>query len=121
MMAEKARLFGDDNVLEKILTAQTPKEVKALGREIRGFDEELWSPKRFDIVLAGNMAKFKQNRRMAEFLDSTRGSVLVEASPVDPLWGIGLSADKPDASDPKKWKGQNLPGFALMSVRDDLA
>ena len=120
MMAEKARLFGDNEVLAKILTAQTPKEVKALGREIRGFVEALWSKKRFDIVLAGNKAKFRQNSKLAGFLDGTRGSVLVEASPVDPVWGIGLSAENPDASDPRKWKGENLLGFILMKVRDDL-
>lgn len=110
MMAEKARLFGDNDALQKILAAETPKEAKALGRQIRGYDEKKWSQKRFDIALAGNLAKFKQNQRMADFLDSTRGLVLVEASPVDPVWGIGLSADDPDAKDPKNGRGSTYLG-----------
>lgn len=120
MMVEKARLFGDNDALQKILATENPKAVKALGRQIRGYDEQIWSQKRFDIVLAGNQTKFKQNRGMADFLNSTRNLVLVEASPVDPVWGIGLSADDPDAKDPKKWKGLNLLGFILMKVRSNI-
>jgi ribA/ribD-fused uncharacterized protein len=120
MMAEKARLFGDDEAAQKILSAQTAKEAKALGREIRGYDEDTWSQNRCDIVYAANYSKFSQNISMKEFLLSTGASVLVEASPVDPVWGIGLSAEDPNAHDPSKWKGQNLLGFILMKVRAEL-
>ena len=120
MMAEKARLFGDDEATRKIMNAQTPQEAKALGREIQGYDEERWQQKRGDIVYAASYGKFSQNHKQKEFLLNTGASILVEASPVDPVWGIGLSANDPVACDPTKWKGQNLLGFILMKVRTDL-
>ncbi|WP_019653359.1 NADAR family protein [Variovorax atrisoli] len=120
MMAGKARLFGDDEVCERILAARTPAEAKKLGREIRGFDEAAWVAARLDIVTQGNIAKFSQNAELGAFLLGTGHQVLVEASPVDPIWGIGLAANDPLAQDPRKWKGLNLLGFALMAAREVL-
>ena len=120
MMEKKAQLFGDETIRKQILEGQTPDQFKVLGRKVQGFDQELWDRAKHPIVLNGNWCKFSQNRRLRDFLLSTGDSILVEASPYDTIWGIGLSADSPDAQNPWKWRGQNLLGFALMEVRDEL-
>lgn len=117
IMAKKAELFGDIAVFEKILAEPNPKEVKRFGREIRNFDEARWKCERERIVFEGNLAKFTQNPSMENFLLSTGEAILVEASPVDRIWGIGLAEENPDVFFPEKWKGLNLLGFALMKVR----
>lgn len=121
MMAEKARLFGDDVTAEKILSASHPDVAKKLGRVVRGFDEEKWTEHRFEIVVRGNEAKFGQNADLKAFLLNTRKRVLVEASPLDRVWGIGLAEDSLDATNPEQWRGLNLLGFALMKVRSRLS
>lgn len=118
MMAEKARLFEDHDALERILATTNPAAAKAAGREIRQFDEKQWADLRWDIVVAANFAKFKQNRLLADYLANTGDKILVEASPVDRIWGIGLAADDPAAENPNTWNGLNLLGFALMQVRE---
>jgi ribA/ribD-fused uncharacterized protein len=120
MMAEKARLFGDEGIIPSILQAETPKEAKALGRKISGFDEALWLDHRLAIVTQGNRAKFSQNAALQRFLLATGDRILVEASPVDAIWGIGLAEDDPQATIPSQWKGLNLLGFALMDVRQQI-
>ena len=120
MMAEKARLFGDENTLAMILAAKSPAEAKKLGRTIQRFEPEVWEARKVDIVITGNLHKFSQNPSLRQFLLSTNDRVLVEASPVDAIWGIGLAADSADAADPARWQGPNLLGFALMEVRDQL-
>ena len=120
MMAEKAELFGDQEIQEQILKCNDPRQIKALGRKVRGFDQKVWDRFKYPIVLSGNWCKFSQNRLLREFLLSTGDSVLVEASPYDNIWGIRLPASAPEAQDPHKWRGQNLLGFALMEVRDEL-
>ena len=120
MMAGKAELFGDQEIREQILKCSDPKQIKTLGRKVRNFDQVVWDKFKYAIVLNGNWCKFSQNRPLREFLLSTGDSVLVEASPYDNIWGIRLSASSPDAQNPLKWRGQNLLGFALMEVRDEL-
>jgi ribA/ribD-fused uncharacterized protein len=120
MMAEKARLFGDREAEAKVLASTDPGDAKKLGREIRGFDNETWYGKRVEIVVKGNHARFSQHERLREFIISTGARVLVEASPVDAIWGIGLAAAHRDAANPHRWKGLNLLGFALMEVRERL-
>jgi ribA/ribD-fused uncharacterized protein len=120
MMAEKARLFGDHETLERILAAPSPDAVKTLGRGVRGFDEATWRERRYEIVVAGSLHKFRQNEPLRAFLLSTGNKVLVEASPVDSIWGIGLAKDAPDAQSPERWRGLNLLGFALMEARSKL-
>ena len=120
MMEQKAELFGDETIRQQVLESQTPKQMKALGRKVRGFDQTVWDQAKYSIVLNGNWCKFSQNRKMRDFLLSTGDSILAEASPYDGIWGIRLSADSPDAQAPGKWRGQNLLGFALMEVRDEL-
>ena len=120
MMAEKARLFGDDETVERILQTPDPGTARMLGRTVRGFDEVRWRETRFDIVVRANRAKFSQRPELCAFLHSTRDQVLVEASPHDRTWGIGLDAADPRARDPRRWRGLNLLGFALMEVRSEL-
>ncbi|MFM8217125.1 MAG: NADAR family protein [Pirellula sp.] len=118
MMAGKARLFSDNETLQEILVAPDPKSAKALGRKVRGFKDDLWVTNARRIVTEGNIAKFSQNEGLKEFLLATETKVLVEASPYDRIWGIGLGAEDPNAKHPTKWQGENLLGFALMDVRE---
>ena len=120
MMAGKARLFGDQATLEKIMAADDPKVIKALGREVKNFDEDAWSEIKYALIVAGNICKFSQDPALKEFLLSTGDAILAEASPYDRIWGIGLAAEDPQAQDLNAWQGQNLLGFALMEVRDEL-
>ena len=120
MMAAKALLFGDTETADRIRQAPHPGAAKALGREVRGFDEQRWAQRRFDLVVAGNLAKFGQHQDLLGFLLGTGSRVLVEASPQDAVWGIGLAADDDRAASPENWRGLNLLGFALMEVRHQL-
>lgn len=120
MMAEKARLFEDQETLNQIIAAKSPALAKKLGREIRNFDDRLWDVRRFNAVVEGNLAKFSQNASLRDFLLKTEDRVLVEASPVDKVWGIGMAEDHPEIENPAMWQGLNLLGFALMEVRRQL-
>ncbi|MCP5426002.1 MAG: NADAR family protein [Gammaproteobacteria bacterium] len=120
MMAEKARLFGDEANRTRILAAASPGGAKAYGRKVLGFDQARWKAERFSIVVRGNIAKFSQHSELGQFLLQTKPRVLVEASPVDRIWGIGLTHDDDRASNPILWRGLNLLGFALMQVRDHI-
>lgn len=121
MMAAKARLFRGEVLVPRILEAPSPRDAKALGRAIQGYDEDLWAASRYGIVVEGNMAKFAQDPVLRAYLAATAGRILVEASPEDGVWGIGLAADDNRAARPSEWEGLNLLGFALMDVRDHLA
>jgi ribA/ribD-fused uncharacterized protein len=120
MMAEKAQLFGDGEVRSQILKARSPKEAKELGRQVGNFNEAVWVEARLRLVVAGNLEKFGQNSELADYLLGTRDRILVEASPADRIWGIGLAADSAQAMNPEQWPGLNLLGFALMEVRQRL-
>lgn len=120
MMVQKARMFGDDSAAAEILQASSPVDAKAAGRKVRGYEDEMWVAGRYGIVVEGNLAKFGQNPDLLAYLVSTAGRVLVEASPVDQVWGSGLAADDARSGRPCEWRGQNLLGFALMEVRDRL-
>ncbi|WP_427910030.1 NADAR family protein [Shewanella algae] len=103
-----------------MLLATNPGAAKAIGREVVGFNQEVWDERRFEIVLNANLAKFAQHTELKSFLLNTGNRILVEASPVDKVWGIGLAQDHPESEIPRRWKGLNLLGFALMEVRDRL-
>ncbi|MCH0542543.1 NADAR family protein [Streptomyces sp. MUM 203J] len=120
MMAEKARLFSDPEAERRALEAPNPALAKKAGRLVRGFDEEVWRRERFGIVVSGSVHKFGRHEDLRDYLLSTGDRVLVEASPMDRVWGIGLTADDPRASDPSRWRGLNLLGFALMEARERL-
>jgi len=120
MMAAKAELSGDAEMAARIRQAPHPGAAKALGRRVRGFSEERWAERRFGVVVAGNLAKFGQHPDLRGFLLGTGDRVLVEASPRDRTWGIGLAADDERAASPEQWPGLNLLGFALIEVRHQL-
>ncbi|MDC0716384.1 NADAR family protein [Nannocystis bainbridge] len=120
MMAEKARLFGDEATRARILATDSPKQHKALGREVAGFEQAVWDRECLDIVVRGNRAKFGQDPALRAALLATGDKLLVEASPLDRLWGVGLRADDPRIHDPAQWRGKNLLGEALMRVRAEL-
>ena len=120
MMASKARLFGDAEAEGKALQAPNPALAKKAGRLVRGFDEAIWERERFGIVVEGSVHKFAAHAGLRDFLLGTGDRVLVEASPVDRVWGIGLAADDERAADPERWRGPNLLGFALMEARERL-
>jgi ribA/ribD-fused uncharacterized protein len=121
MMWRKAMLFGDEEMAGRIVAARHPRDAKMLGRGVDGFDEQAWVAQRFSIVVEASRAKFGQNEELRAWLLGTGDRVLVEASPTDRIWGIGLAAADPRAADPKQWRGLNLLGFALMRARTDLA
>lgn len=120
MMAQKAKLFGDEIIFQKIVNTNKPGEVKALGRKIVNFDDGRWNEHKYAIVCAGNVHKFGQDEALKKYLLGTGDQVIVEASPTDAIWGIGLSQDAVHVEDPTTWPGQNLLGFALMEARDRL-
>lgn len=117
MMASKARLFGDAEALDLIMRAARPRECQAVGRTVQGFDLAEWVHYAFEIVVAGNVAKFGQSDALREYLLGTGDDILVEASPSDKLWGIGRSVLDPLAHDPLQWRGLNQLGFALTKAR----
>jgi ribA/ribD-fused uncharacterized protein len=120
MMVGKALLFGDGHTARRVLAARTPGEAKSLGRQVRGFDEDTWVANRVEVVVRGNLAKFGAHEDLRSYLLDTGDRVLVEASPVDRIWGIGLAADDERVHDPAAWRGLNLLGEALMTVRERL-
>lgn len=120
MMAEKARLFGDDDALEIIMATDNPKIQKATGRTVRNFNKEVWEKEAKLIVYRANLAKFSQNQELLDWLLSTAGTALVEASPWDTIWGIGLDASDPRALDRSQWQGTNWLGEIITQVREDL-
>ncbi len=115
MMAKKALLFGDKEQFQNIISTDSPAKAKKFGRAVKNFDVELWSSKAFAFVVEGNLYKFSQHENLKSFLLNTGNSIIVEASPFDKIWGIGTKSHE---TDPSKWKGDNLLGFALMEVRD---
>jgi ribA/ribD-fused uncharacterized protein len=121
MMVGKARLFGDAEAERRVLAAEHPAAAKKAGRLVRGFDEETWERERYRLVVEGSVHKFAADDGLGTFLRNTGDRVLVEASPVDRIWGIGLAADDDAASDPERWRGTNLLGFALMEARERLS
>ena len=120
MMWRKALLFDDAERAAAVLKSPSPAQAKAIGRQVPGFDEAVWVQHRWDIVVAGSIAKFSSDPGLRDFLLFTGRRVLVEASPVDRIWGIGLAADSEFAEVPQRWPGLNLLGFALMEARSRL-
>ncbi len=147
MMYSKAKLFGDDVVADKIMHlnnallskdlisgnieaggiindkenfkvwSKIQKKFKDLGKEVKGFDEEIWKQKRVPIVTVGSREKFEQNPKLKEKLLATGNKTLVEASVFDKIWGIGLEKHRPEAQDRNQWKGLNLLGEILTNVK----
>lgn len=121
MMAKKALMFGDAESHKMIMSTDSPKDQKAFGRRVKGFDKSRWEEECRDIVFDANYAKFTQNGNLLEELMKTGDKEIVEASPVDKIWGIGLHETDPDALDKSKWQGTNWLGEAIMQVRDAIS
>ena len=116
MMAKKAELFGDKEKVNEILTTNDVRKQKELGRQIKNFDESIWNDNKIKIVYIGNNLKFNQNEYLKQELLKTEGKYIVEASPVDTIWGIGISPDNPERFNKSEWKGQNLVGKILTQL-----
>lgn len=119
MMAEKARLFGDVEALEAIMKTKEPKKQKAYGRGVKNFNPHMWDLMSRDVVFRANLAKF-QDEELKKFLFSFGSEEIVEASPYDKIWGIGLGEDDPRAIDKSQWQGTNWLGEAIMLVRETI-
>lgn len=119
-MAKKAETFGDDVMKAKILASDDPKKIKSYGRKVKNFDPEKWSKVSYDIVVDGNRLKFDQNDELKAILLSTKRTTLVEASPYDKIWGIGMTATQARKTSSEEWNGKNLLGKALTQVRNEL-
>lgn len=120
MMMGKASLFEDDEIFDKMKIINDPARLKMLGRKVSDFDQDLWELYCMDIVKIGNYLKFSQKNTLKQKLLNTKKSVLVEGSPMDKVWGVGLRYDDPKINDPTKWKGTNYLGKCLMYVREIL-
>lgn len=120
MMYQKAALFGDLDIAYKIMLTDNPAEQKELGRKVKNFDATKWNMEARDIVLCGNLAKFSQNEKLKQALLSTAGTTLVEASPYDKIWGIGLLESDPRSQSRETWLGKNWLGQTLTDVREKL-
>lgn len=120
MMYHKALVFEDSNTVSSILMTKNPRAQKSLGRSIKNFSDEVWDKHKIEVVTQGNWLKFSRNPEYAKFLLDTGDLTIVEASPYDKIWGIGLAEDDPRALDESQWKGQNLLGKCIMTVRDRL-
>lgn len=117
MMYRKAELFGDHEMMKRILESDNPKEQKDLGRKVRGFDKDVWNSQCRDIVFRNNVLRFSQNEYLKEILLSAKGLTFVECSPYDTIWGIGRGMDYPHLDNPDMWRGLNWLGLALTFVR----
>ena len=120
MMAQKALLFNDLESHKMIMYSKSPDEQKGFGRRVKGFDKDKWEAICRQVVFDANMAKFTQNPKMLEDLMNTKELEIVEASPYDKIWGIGLHETDPKALDKSQWQGTNWLGEAIMSVREKL-
>jgi len=120
MMAQKARLFNDELRLELIMATPDPSAQKALGKQVRGFDVAQWEAVARDIVMQANLAKFTGNPKLRAQLLLTEGTTLVEASPTDVIWGVGLSEDDPRVHNRERWRGRNWLGQVLTDLRENL-
>ena len=120
MMAEKARLFGDDHALSQIMKACDPSVQKSWGKKVKNFDKDKWEEIAQDVVYKANYAKFTQNDDCYEELMRSGDKVIVEASPYDCIWGVGLGSDNPKVLDEKNWRGTNWLGEAIMKVRETI-
>jgi len=120
MMFEKAMLFDDEDTAKEIMKTNDPKKIKALGRQVKNFNENIWTKNREKIVYTGNLHKFSQNPELLIYLLKTGKAILVEASPYDKIWGVGIAENDPEIYNIKSWRGLNLLGKILMQVRTAL-
>ena len=120
MMAGKALAFGDNDVFNAIMRATNPREHKALGRQVRNFDADVWNEIAREIVFDGNVAKFTSSEYFEKYLLDTEDLYLVEGAVYDAVWGVKLAWDDPRIENPANWQGTNWLGETLMRVREEI-
>ncbi|MCI8284347.1 MAG: NADAR family protein [Firmicutes bacterium] len=120
MMFEKAMSFKDVETEEKVMEITDAAEIKALGRQVKNYDDRLWNGRRQLVVYNGLLAKFGQNPGLLKKLLDTGSAILAECEPSDKIWGIGMALNDERCMDQAKWQGQNLLGYTLMEVRSAL-
>lgn len=118
MMVHKALAFGDRESADIILKNPNPDAAKRQGKLVKNYDDKIWASQRYQVVVAGSLHKFTSTPELTKALLDTGDAILVEASPYDKIWGIGMDVNHPDVEDPEKWQGDNLLGYALMEARD---
>ncbi len=120
MMYNKALLFNDEKSAQRIMSTSNCEKIKAIGRQVKNFNEKLWRQHRENIVFQGNIHKFQQNPHLLSALRATQSATLVVASPYDRIWGTGLDSKSPCSKQRNKWRGLNLLGEILTQVRNKL-
>ena len=121
MMVEKARLFGDEVRESLIMSNSDPALQQRLGRQVVGYEQAIWDAHCKFAVLTASRAKYAQHEPSGKALLATpKGRILVEASPHDRRWGIGLTRDDRRAKKRSTWRGTNWLGEILTRVRDEI-
>jgi ribA/ribD-fused uncharacterized protein len=120
MMYQKAVVFKDKDIASKILKTDDVERIKEYGRQVSNYNDTVWNGVRQIVIYKGLLEKFKQNEKLKKALLDTGDDILAECAVSDKVWGIGLSMKDSNKNDIKAWRGQNLLGFALMLVRDEL-
>jgi ribA/ribD-fused uncharacterized protein len=120
MMMGKAALFRDNKAFNRMAETESPKTHRILGKTVQNFVKDEWDQYCQDIVKIGNYLKFSQNEELMKHMKDTGKALLVEASPFDNIWGIGIRFDHPNVQFVEKWKGTNYLGECLMFVRSIL-
>lgn len=120
MMHQKALLFQDTAIAQQILSTTNVGKIKSLGRSVHNYDDILWNGLRQIIVYKGLLEKFRQNDYLKNRLLATSPDILAECAVQDRIWGIGLSMKDDRRFDLSQWQGQNLLGFSLMCIREEL-
>jgi ribA/ribD-fused uncharacterized protein len=120
MMWYKDQVFSGGELAEEILACDHPREAKMLGRMVKNFNLKIWEGVAKPGVFVGNMAKFTQDPELLKYLLDTKGTTIVEASPEDVVWGIGLAASDPRAAQRETWRGNNWLGEVIQDVRDTI-
>jgi ribA/ribD-fused uncharacterized protein len=118
MMFYKGIVFDDDDSIKLIMATDSPREQKALGRKIPNFDQAKWESVCIDLISGVLVAKFNSDPELKKILLDTQEKTIVEASPYDAVWGIGMGVDNPDILDETKWRGKNFLGICLMNARE---
>ena len=147
MMFSKAKVFKDEEIANQIISLNNQQiikefldnkinrediinnqeladqwnklmiKIKSLGRKVKNYDEAIWNKKRISVVKFGARLKFSQNPDLKQLLLATINTRLVESSPYDKIWGIGLSEEKAKSIPESAWPGQNLLGKVLDEVK----
>jgi len=114
----KATTFGDAESGREILATNSPREQKAIGRKVKNFDSAKWDAVCVQIVTDILVHKFNSDDKLKVILLDTNNKHIVEASPFDTIWGIGMGVDNPDVLYQSLWNGKNYLGICLMNARE---